>query len=115
MDYYDKTAKSQDQMAIASQLHKKNETNVSTSRNLESNDNISGTERSQEPRFGFTNVGGTGAVCNKIFSSIIFSHIRVLIIIFSGLWNVPIRPGKSGFGWFDLRCSYWRGNNFNYS
>ncbi|KAK0083824.1 hypothetical protein PV325_008144 [Microctonus aethiopoides] len=61
MDYYDKMAKSHDQMAVASETQMKNETNVSTSRSLNTNDNDSATQRNQEPRFGFTNVGSTGS------------------------------------------------------
>lgn len=70
MDYYDKMAKSHDQMAVASETQMKNETNVSTSRSLNTNDNDSATQRNQEPRFGFTNVGSTGSVCSKFLAII---------------------------------------------
>ncbi|XP_017793711.1 PREDICTED: uncharacterized protein LOC108575433, partial [Habropoda laboriosa] len=57
MIYMEKSAKSQDQLAQPSQLELRSET-ASKRGDTETNDI---TDRSQEPRFGFTNLGSTGS------------------------------------------------------
>lgn len=63
MDYMEKTGKTDDQMAIATEPLR-SETNASTSRSLESNGNEV-SDRSQEPRFGFSGVGTSGGSVRK--------------------------------------------------
>ncbi|CAK9813362.1 hypothetical protein ANTQUA_LOCUS7596 [Anthophora quadrimaculata] len=57
MIYMEKSGKSQDQLALPSQLELRSET-ASKRGDTETNDI---TDRSQEPRFGFTNLGSTGS------------------------------------------------------
>lgn len=61
MIYLEKNAKSQDQIAMPSEPRLRSET--STKRSDVDND-VDITDRSQEPRFGFTNLGSTGSVSN---------------------------------------------------
>lgn len=56
--YMEKQAKVQDQVAMPSQINQREET---TKRDSETNDIA---DRSQEARFGFTNIGSTGSVSN---------------------------------------------------
>lgn len=57
MIYMEKAAKSQDQIAMPSQVNSRTET---TKRGDTDTNDV--TDRSQEPRFGFTNIGSTGSV-----------------------------------------------------
>ncbi|CAK9822722.1 hypothetical protein ANTRET_LOCUS1198 [Anthophora retusa] len=57
MIYMEKSGKSQDQLALPSQLELRSET-ASKRGDTETNDI---TDRNQEPRFGFTNLGSTGS------------------------------------------------------
>lgn len=58
MIYLEKSPKSHDQIAMPSQADPRSET--PTKRGDTDTNDI--TDRSQEPRFGFTNVGSTGSV-----------------------------------------------------
>lgn len=57
----EKHAKAQDQIAMPSQINQRDES--SKRGDSETNDI---TDRNQEARFGFTNVGGTGTVSIKL-------------------------------------------------
>lgn len=72
MIYMDKSAKSQDQLAMPSQTELRNETSAKRN-DMDSNDI---TDRSQEPRFSFTNLGSTGSVSHP--PSRFFKHVSII-------------------------------------
>jgi len=67
----EKQAKAQDQVAMPSQIKQHDET---SKRESEMNDIA---DRSQEARFGFTNVGSTGSVSIR---SSFFSHLFHILL-----------------------------------
>ncbi|XP_012275839.1 uncharacterized protein LOC105697258 [Orussus abietinus] len=58
-EYLQKSSKAQDQLAMATETRNAEEAQLATKRNSAETNDIS--DRNQEPRFGFTNVGGTGS------------------------------------------------------
>lgn len=110
MIYMDKNAKSQDQLAMPSQAELRNETSAKRN-DMDSNDI---TDRSQEPRFSFTNLGSTGSGygistyapakidLGGLFLGAIIGIGSILIIpkllyVLSGTYGHYARSEESGF------------------
>lgn len=64
MIYLEKNGKSQDQIAMPSEPKLRSETSTKQS-DVDNNDI---TDRNQEARFGFTNLGSTGSVSHQFIS-----------------------------------------------
>ncbi|XP_050590078.1 uncharacterized protein LOC126921988 isoform X1 [Bombus affinis] len=111
MIYLEKSAKSQDQIAMPSEPRLRSE--ASTKRSDVDND-VDITDRSQEPRFGFTNLGSTGSGygvstyaptkidLGGLFLGAIIGIGSILIIpkllyILSGTYGHYARSEESGF------------------
>lgn len=92
MIYMDKSAKSQDQLAMPSQAELRNETSAKRN-DMDSNDI---TDRSQEPRFSFTNLGSTGSVSH--LSSRFFKHVSIMLKLVQGYGISTYSPAKIDLG-----------------
>lgn len=103
MVYLEKNGKSQDQIAMPSQVELRSET--STKRGDTESNSIM--DRSQDARFGFTNLGTTGSVSQ--FSLMKISYVRskkMRIRACTGLRGINLCAHEDRLGWPTIRRHY---------
>lgn len=98
MIYLEKNGKSQDQIAMPSETKLRSE---SSTRRSDVDDNDI-TDRSQEARFGFTNLGSTGSVSHPRVHILVKSRCLQLQLITiemnTGLRSVDVRSSENRLG-----------------